>query len=250
MKLDHTFKATLLGASLFAATMANAAPITLNLSGSVIDATGVWAGNLNSAFSASLTFDLDSANAYSSVIDTSEAPAIPAVLITTYTGSPYGASFAGNFGTMTTSTVFVETIDNLDADAIGNPYGLTGTFDVLSIFGSGIVVDCSAGTVDPVTGCDNPDAPWLYGEEFGVNLIWNSDWFSGNILPTSIPALENLVGIYGHGDNWSDGTEDGTIDIEFNAASSSISAVPVPAAVWLFGSGLIGLIGIAKRKKA
>jgi hypothetical protein len=26
--------------------------------------------------------------------------------------------------------------------------------------------------------------------------------------------------------------------------------VPVPAAVWLFGSGLLGLIGIAKRKKA
>ena len=28
-----------------------------------------------------------------------------------------------------------------------------------------------------------------------------------------------------------------------------VSAVPVPAAVWLFGSGLIGLIGIARRKK-
>ena len=28
------------------------------------------------------------------------------------------------------------------------------------------------------------------------------------------------------------------------------SAVPVPAAMWLFGSGLLGLIGVAKRKKA
>ena len=26
-------------------------------------------------------------------------------------------------------------------------------------------------------------------------------------------------------------------------------AVPVPAAVWLFGSGLIGLVGFARRKK-
>jgi len=33
----------------------------------------------------------------------------------------------------------------------------------------------------------------------------------------------------------------------FSAASA---VVPVPAAVWLFGSGLIGLIGIARRKKA
>ncbi len=30
----------------------------------------------------------------------------------------------------------------------------------------------------------------------------------------------------------------------------TFSTIPVPAAVWLFGSGLIGLIGIAKRKKA
>lgn len=30
--------------------------------------------------------------------------------------------------------------------------------------------------------------------------------------------------------------------------SGDVSAVPVPAAVWLFGSGLIGLLGVAKRK--
>lgn len=28
------------------------------------------------------------------------------------------------------------------------------------------------------------------------------------------------------------------------------SAVPVPAAVWLFGSGLLGLVGVARRKKS
>jgi hypothetical protein len=27
-----------------------------------------------------------------------------------------------------------------------------------------------------------------------------------------------------------------------------LTAVPVPAAVWLFGSGLIGLVGFARRK--
>lgn len=32
--------------------------------------------------------------------------------------------------------------------------------------------------------------------------------------------------------------------------SGDVSAVPVPTAAWLFGSGLIGLIGIARRKKA
>lgn len=32
--------------------------------------------------------------------------------------------------------------------------------------------------------------------------------------------------------------------------AGDVSAVPVPAAVWLFGSGLLGLVGMARRKKA
>ena len=31
--------------------------------------------------------------------------------------------------------------------------------------------------------------------------------------------------------------------------SGDVSAVPVPAAVWLFGSGLLGLLGVARRKR-
>mgnify|MGYP001814617704 CR=1 FL=1 len=34
-----------------------------------------------------------------------------------------------------------------------------------------------------------------------------------------------------------------------NAPLLSIEAVPVPAAFWLFGSGLLGLVGLARRKK-
>ena len=39
----------------------------------------------------------------------------------------------------------------------------------------------------------------------------------------------------------------------FNAAflgTATPQAVPVPAAVWLFGSGLVGLAGVARRRKA
>ncbi len=35
-----------------------------------------------------------------------------------------------------------------------------------------------------------------------------------------------------------------------DSAGEAASVVPVPAAVWLFGSGLLGLVGIARRKQA
>ena len=35
-----------------------------------------------------------------------------------------------------------------------------------------------------------------------------------------------------------------------NLNFAEVSAVPVPAAVWLFGSGLLGLVGVARRKKS
>ena len=37
---------------------------------------------------------------------------------------------------------------------------------------------------------------------------------------------------------------------QFYIDGIKVSAVPVPAAVWLFGSGLIGLVGIARRNKS
>ena len=38
----------------------------------------------------------------------------------------------------------------------------------------------------------------------------------------------------------------GTVSVDL---MGTVSAVPVPAAVWLFGSGLIGLIGFSRRRK-
>ena len=42
----------------------------------------------------------------------------------------------------------------------------------------------------------------------------------------------------------------GTVNIagSGDCSSTSVSAVPIPAAAWLFGSGLIGLVGMARRK--
>lgn len=43
----------------------------------------------------------------------------------------------------------------------------------------------------------------------------------------------------------------GDIPMDYSATTSiTVSAVPVPPAVWLFGSGLLGLVGVARRRAA
>ena len=47
------------------------------------------------------------------------------------------------------------------------------------------------------------------------------------------------------------GGSDGTNGSQFGLTANitKLTSIPVPASVWLFGSGLIGLIGVARRKK-
>ena len=88
------------------------------------------------------------------------------------------------------------------------------------------------------------DFPSLPGLSIG-NFIWLDGpdfWTTGEVptLPTSFTNTTNLGGSIWLG---------GQTNYAVQGLSLEVSEVPVPPAVWLFGSGLIGLIGIAKRKK-
>ena len=82
--------------------------------------------------------------------------------------------------------------------------------------------------------------------------IWTQYSFDLGIVPVGANAafieFSQAIGPIGF-DPPSGGTyEGGTVFID--DVNLEVAAVPVPAAVWLFGSGLLGLIGVARRKKA
>ena len=83
---------------------------------------------------------------------------------------------------------------------------------------------------------------WITGESWSY-VNWNSG--EPNDVPWALPTGEDALQFADNG-KWNDVPVTGYISggyiIEYEA-------VPVPAAVWLFGSGLISLIGAARRKK-
>lgn len=70
-------------------------------------------------------------------------------------------------------------------------------------------------------------------------------YVDGSLITTITAATSSLNG-FGFGDGLSPPRNGANVDWDYIL----ISQVPVPPAVWHFGSGLIGLIGLARRKKA
>lgn len=69
-----------------------------------------------------------------------------------------------------------------------------------------------------------------------------------NILNADVTGIH--VDMFTIDGTWSDAVEDKKLVTAFAPFShdAQVSLVPVPAAAWLFGSGLIGLVGVARRK--
>ena len=87
---------------------------------------------------------------------------------------------------------------------------------------------------------------------FGVDAYSSPAHSGASSLPGAYcPSTEEWYQWYPNIESCPGGTVDvWTYGISADYTKPVISAIPVPAAVWLFGSGLVGLIGIARRKKA
>ena len=93
----------------------------------------------------------------------------------------------------------------------------------------------------------------LRSQDGSFNISFSTPFFDGGTTPfdlsgTLFPNIYTLSANANIGANaFNEEAVNGAAEfsLEFNVAP-----VPIPAAAWLFGAGLLGLVGIARRKKA
>jgi hypothetical protein len=98
-----------------------------------------------------------------------------------------------------------------------------------------------------VLGLGDPDSDL----EFYTTLIFPDDWVDG-LNPANLPDtvdISQLVVGAGEFAIINGNVEEFAQILVDSVELQSVNAVPVPAAAWLFGSGLIGLVAVARRKK-
>jgi len=107
-----------------------------------------------------------------------------------------------------------------------------------------------ASTVDNPFGTADLSAAFLPVNNFFTYAGWQLDLATLSVEGDTTPEFLHLsgTGVVSGNDYQSTGVTWSLSASNATAYSMTVTAVPVPAAVWLFGSGLIGLIGIARRK--
>ena len=123
------------------------------------------------------------------------------------------------------------------------PNGFTNAASIAGSISVGTMTGNIMEALEPGGAVDDED--WLHivlsptGPEINDNASGTiTAIFPNGTFDTSV--LQNQTWSLYWGDS-AQSVRDGTFQ-------SSFSAIPIPAAVWLFGSGLIGLIGVARRK--
>ena len=149
-----------------------------------------------------------------------------------------GASFTANAGGAPPPTFGDFVWNDLNGDGLQD-IGESGIADVVvnvcgSQGGTPPTIDCSGFLIDSATtdSLGNYSLTLTFGSGTGYFAWVDLATVPGGFTPTTPTQLYYPSSV-----------------VEVSTADFGFQAVPVPAAVWLFGSGLLGLIGVVRRNR-
>jgi len=175
---------------------------------------------------------------------------------------------------ISTALIALSPIANADVVAPALEIGDLGAGDFISGDATSLIIDGTGTSIitdfgPPITFIDIADVDFVLTADRGSNdgvdyLFTNGSITAGTYINTTFDTLSMSVDpMLGFASFWADLANGGRIEGGFMLAGDIASTfggdtliakagpvVPVPAAVWLFGSGLIGLVGVARRKKS
>ena len=144
---------------------------------------------------------------------------------------------AMNFGSTSAASGVVDT-DNLGTTFNGSFFNAPWTATTLSTQTGGTFV---------FAGTSPEQGPYDYSVTLGAGETAFGTYFTWSVNPNiPVVAVFNQDGSAGQAVPMQVGPFPG----QAPTFQGTVQAVPIPAAVWLFGSGLVGLVGVARRRKA
>ena len=128
------------------------------------------------------------------------------------------------------------------------PGALIGSFDTSTIYSSNTKLAIDLAAYSSFVLQSNTDYLLVWNAQLGAPFLGEKrKGTSDQIINDGTAGVftGEILSSQDGGSSWFSSNQYG---FDYASLNGTVSAVPVPAAIWLFGSGLLGLAGISRRK--